>query len=202
VNLDDYRTLFLTVTLILILGASTPVIGMFLPRSEEPFFVLALLGERGMADHYYPNGDPNIGVGSPVRWYLYLYNHMDGAQYVAVRVKVLNSTLPAPDSALCCPSPVPHFFEFRRVLVKNETWISPFFWRVSGATYQGDMVAVTQLVVNNVTLSLDTRALGGHNFRLVFELWVYDDALGVFRFGWRSGQDYRCAWNQIWFNVA
>jgi len=200
-NLENYRTLFVSVSLILILVASAPVIGMFLPREEEPFFALALLGVGGMADQYYPDGDPNIGVGVPVRWHLYLYNHMGGAQYVAVRVKLLNSTLPGPDSALYRPSPVPAFFELRRVLVNNETWISLFFWRVSGADYR-DMVAITQLVVNNVTLSLDARALRGYNFRLVFELWVYDDASGGFGFGWRSGQEYRCAWNQIWFNVT
>ena len=205
-NLEDYKTLFVSITLIAILAASTPLIGMligmFLPQQEEPFLAMATLGEGGMADKYYPGGDPNIRVESPVRWYIYLYNHMGCAQYVAVRVKLLNSVLPGPDSASCSPSPTPAFFELRYVLIKNETRVSPLFWRVSEATQGENVVSITELVVNNMTVGLDATASDGYNFRMVLELWVYDDASDGLRFGWRSGQKYRCAWNQIWFNVT
>jgi len=45
-----------------------------------------------MAEDYYLNDDPKIGVGALVRWYVYVYNHMGSPQSVSIRVKVLNST--------------------------------------------------------------------------------------------------------------
>lgn len=201
-NPEDYRTLFVSVCLVLMLVSTIPVVSMVLPRSVEPFFAMGVLGEGGMAEHYYPGDDPNIRVGSLVRWYLCVYNHMGCAQYVAVRVKVLNSTLPGPDSIECVPSGVPAFLEFRRVLVRNETWWFPFYWSISEVTVEGDSVFITQLVVNNVTLGLNAYATDGFNFRVVFELWVYDEASGDFGFAWRSGQEDRCVWLQIWFNLT
>ena len=40
------------------------------------------------------------------------------------------------------------------------------------------------------------------NYKVVLELWVYDEELGDFRFGWGQGDEMRCVWNQIWFNVT
>ena len=40
----------------------------------------------------------------------------------------------------------------------------------------------------------------GYNFRIILELWFYDEGLNEFQFGWGYGDELRCAWNQIWFN--
>ena len=201
-NLDDYRTLFVAVSLVLILISTVPVISMVIPRNAEPFFAMGVLGENMMAAQYYPDDNPNIQVGSLVRWHLGVYNHMGSVQYVAVRVKLLNSTLPSSNSSSCVPSDVPAFFEFRHVLVKNETWWFPFYWSISEVMPQGDSLVITQLVVNNMTLGLNAQAFSGYNFRVVFELWVYDEVLQGFDFAWKSGGEDRCVWNQIWFNVT
>jgi len=95
-RLGDWHLVFIFATLMLIVVACTPLVTAFLPRTGEPFLALALLGEEGMAEHYYPQDDPNIPVGDAVHWTLYLYNHMGAAQYVAVRVKLLNATTTAP----------------------------------------------------------------------------------------------------------
>lgn len=201
-NLEEYHILFVVGTLILILAAAAPVIGMVMPRSVEPFFAMGVLGENGMAEHYYPDDNSNIRVGSLVRWHVGVYNHMGSIQYVAVRFKILNSTLPGPDSSSCVPSSVPAFLEFRQILASNETWWFPFYWSISKTRYLGDVVTITELVVNNVTLGLAAHAVSGFNFRMVFELWVYDEASQGFVFAWKSGGDNKCVWTQIWFNVT
>jgi hypothetical protein len=202
VKFNDYRTLFVTVSLVFILISTVPIISRVMPVNTESFFVMRVLGENMMLEQYYPNDNPNIQVGSLVRWHVGVYNYMGSVQYVAVRVKLLNSTLSSPDSDGCVPSGVPAFFEFRHVLVNNETWIFPFYWNISETDYQGNVIIINEIVVNDVALRLDASAVSGSNFRMVFELWVYNDAMHDFEFAWKSGQEDRCVWNQIWFNAT
>ena len=155
-----------------------------------------------MAEHYYPGDDPLIEVGEEVGWTLYLYNRMGEAQYVAVRVKLLNSTMSAPNSTSAIPSSAPVVYEVRRVLLNNETWLFPFFWAVLNVEQVGDFLEVRSLYLNGEVTDTHTFAMQGLDFRVIIELWVYDKDLGNFRFGWVNGDDVRYAWNQIWFNVA
>ena len=199
-NLDDWHLVFVSVCLVLMLGVFGPIAMAYFPRGQERFFALAVLGEEGMADKYYPGDDPNIGVGETVNWTLYVYNHMGEAQYVAVRVKLLNSTMLPPNSTVCVPSPAPMVYEIRDVLVNNETRLHPFRWSVEEFGGFGDFVGVSLLSVNGDLVEADAFSRDGYNFRLVFELWVFDEKLDDFRFGWSSGDEPRCVWNQVWFN--
>jgi len=63
----------------------------------------------------------------------------------------------------------------------------------------GDSVILSVFRNGNVT---DVKATFEYNFRLIFELWVFDQKSGKFVFGWTSGQELRCAWNQVWFNAT
>ena len=201
-GLKEYRTVFVISGLILMLIVTVAVISAFWPKYEERFFAMGILDGNKRAEHYYPNGDPNIGVESLVRWYVYIYNHMGSAQNVLIRVKLLNSTLQGPDTSKRMPSPFPAFFEFRRELDVNETQLLPFFWHISEAVWHGDSVLITKLVVNDATLGANASALSGYSFRMVFELWIYDEASGTFGFTWRSKEETYCVWNQMWFNAT
>ena len=201
-SLDDWHLVFVSVCLVLLLAACTPVVMAYLPRREEPFMALAVLGEEGMAEKYYPGDDPNIEVGEEVRWTLYLYNHMGEVRYVAVRVKLLNSTMLAPNSTSCSPSPAPVVYDVRRVLLDNETWFYPFSWSVEEIEVVGDLGQIGLLSVNGNLVQTSVFAEDGYNFRIVLELWVYDEGLNEFQFGWGYGDELRCAWNQIWFNAT
>lgn len=201
-SLDDWHLVFVSVCLVLILAACVPVVMAILPRSEEPFLALAVLGEEGMAEHYYPGDDAQIEVGEEVHWTVYLYNHMGETTYVAVRVKLLNSTIIAPNSTSCSPSPAPVVYEVRRVLMDNETWLHPFSWSILSVEQVGEFVDVRSLFVNGGTVDTHVVALHGFNYRLVLELWVYDEGLKDFRFGWSCGKESHCAWNQLWFNAT
>ena len=202
-KLEDWRNVFVAVCLVSVLVAAYPIYGIFIPeRPVEKFIALGLLGENGMAEHYYPSDDPNIGVGVPVKWFVYLYNHMGEAEYVALRVRLLNATVPAPNSTSCTACPAPFFIEVRRILLKNETLVFPFSWSLEEATKVGDFVRIERLNVNNVRVASNSTALYGYNFRMIFELWIYNEDSQDFGFGWSSGGESRCVWNQIWFNVT
>jgi len=201
-SLDDWRLVFVSVMLILMMGVFGPIAMAYLPRGQEKFLALAVLGEEGMAEKYYPGDDPNIGVGENVNWTLYIYNHMGEAQYVAVRVKLLNSTILPPNSADCVPSSAPVVYEIRDVLLNNETRLHVFSWSIEEAGRFGDSVGISLLSVNGDLVEAEFYSMDGYNFRLVFELWVFDDKLDDFRFGWSYGDEPRCVWNQLWFNMT
>jgi len=198
-SLEDWRQVFAAVGIILILGMSTPLISRFMPSSSENFTAMAILGENGIAEKYYPNEDANIPLGQPVKWHLYLYNHEEGASYLLVRVKILDFDSTPPNSTYCTPSPSPDVYEFRRILENNETVIIPFEWSILDAENSSGRILIKRISINNhqlyPSLSLDSGML-----RFVFELWVYDEASNRFRFDLGNGS--RCVWNQIWFNLT
>jgi len=201
-SLDDWHLTFILICTVLIVAAFIPVVSAFLPRNEEPFFALAVLGENGMAEHYYPDENSTIKVGTEVHWFIYIYNHMGKSQYVSIRVKILNSTIMTPNSTSCTPSEAPTTHEIRRILLENQTWSYPFNWILQNVTKFDNSTTINSLLINGERLQSNIRARNGYNFRLVFELWVYDPSSDDLVFGWKSGQEPSCAWNQIWFNVT
>ncbi|MFB0569122.1 MAG: hypothetical protein ACETV0_05855 [Nitrososphaeria archaeon] len=196
--------LFFTILIVSSIVAASVTWLYLNPRPVEEFFALGVLGENMMAEHYYPGDDPRIGPGELVQWHVTLYNHMGSAQYVSVRVKLLNQTTPPPDDMNHTPSSVPFFKEIAHVFVDNETWVFPFYWSVENVSWSGGSAKITAVNLNNVTITqgLDTTAQDGYNFRIVLELWAYGNETTGFQFGWRSGEEVRSAWNQIWFNLT
>jgi len=174
----------------------------FAPSPKERFFQLYALGESRKLEKYYPNDNPNISVGVPLRWFIGVESFMGRAEYVLVRVKLGNETLPCPDSLNCTPALLPTILEFRKVLMDNETWESHFFWSITNMTRQEDMIHIT-LTVNNITVECPSvGAVRGYNFRLIFEIWTLYEETGKFAFGWTSHGERRCAWIQLWFNAT
>ena len=173
------------------------------PRPEEQFFANWILGSEGMAANYYPNDNPNIGLREEVRWTLGVYNHMGSLQYVVLRVKLLNSTMPSPNDALDQPSPAAAILEFARVLVKNETWSIPFVWEILNYTVTGGHVTITSLSINQTSLTGQfASAVSGYNFRFIFELWYYDTNTNDLAFSWQTQSAQHSVWTQIWFNAT
>jgi len=202
----EYQSFFTICVLVLILIVAVAVVSAFWPKYEERFFELGLLGEGKKAEDYYPSNDPNIGNDTSVRWYIYVHNHMGSAQNVLIRAKLLNSTLQGPDTSERRPSERGAFFEFPLALTTDETLLLPFFWRISEVIPRGDSIVITRLVVNNASLdlnkmNLNISAVSGYSFRMVFELWVYNEVSGDFEFSWKSKQESYCAWSQMWFKV-
>jgi len=201
-RLGEYRGLFAVSLLVVLLIAVVAVFAAVWPRYEEEFVAMGVLGEEGRAEGYYPNGDPSLAINSSVQWYLYLYNHRPAPSSVSVRVRVVNSTVPGPNRTLRAPCPAPAAFEVTTALGANETRLMPYTWRVSEASQSGDSTVINELVINGSRVGLNASSGDGRGFRMVLELWTYDEAYGAFRFGWESRGEYYCVWNQVWFNVT
>jgi hypothetical protein len=172
------------------------------PRTEE-FYAMWILGSDGLTENYYPDQNPNLKVDQTLNWTIDIYNHMGSLQYVVLRVKLMNSTLPSPDDSTGQPSPVPSIVDFRRVLVDNETWTVPFTWRILKLDHGTSVVTITELSLNQNLISGQLAvARSGFNFRFVFELWHYDLASEKLVFPWTTAGATQAAWTEIWFNAT
>jgi hypothetical protein len=128
---------------------------------------------------------------------------MGSLEYVAVRVKLLNSTLPNPNDTLGEPSPAPVILEFAQVLLNNQTWSIPFDWEISNYTIRGGNTVITGLLVNlSPYHGRFATANLGLGFRFVFELWFYDIQTNNLAFSWTTNGRPTDSWTQIWFNVG
>lgn len=185
--------------LISVLILSVAVISAFWPRYEERFFELGLLGKDQKAEAYYPDNNSTLQLDSSVLWHIYLHNHMGSPQNVSVRVKLLNSTMQAPDDREHEPSPFSYFMEIPVSLSIDETLLIPFSWSVVEATSQEGNVTINRLRVDNQTFNMSV--LSSNRFRMVFELWVYDKSSQQYRFGWDSGKEFYSASLYMWFSL-
>ena len=173
------------------------------PRATEQFFQLYVLGANHLAADYYPNDDPNIGVGEPVQWYLGVTNFMGSVQLVAIRVKLGNQTIQPPSDENVTPSPAPLITEYQRFLQDNETWEFAFNWRILNATSSQGVTRIVGLEINNQTYHVvGVDAQNGYNLRFIVELWTWSVDSNVFGFGWYAGSEHRVAWLQLWFNAT
>ncbi|GBC72898.1 hypothetical protein HRbin04_00293 [archaeon HR04] len=177
------------------------------PRDYERFMSLSTLGRGMMASDYYPSNTPNIGLGDEVLWHIQVYNRMGSAEYIAIRVKLLNADMPIPDDNMHTPSPVDHVYEMRQVVAHDSTITMPLRWSIVTVTEEssddgGRYVVIKEMLINGERISTDVKSKDGKDFRLVMELWRYNPESRVFEFSWLdSMNERRSVWNQIWFNV-
>lgn len=200
-DLDDWRLVIVTICIVLVIIAFSPLIFAYIPDEGERFFALAILGENGMAEEYFPDNDADVEIGENINWMLYVYSHSGELSYVSIRFKLLNSTTLAPNSTSFRASVAPVVHEINTVLLDNETLLIPVQWSLQGVRIFENKTIVESLMFNEKPSQVYVEAFEGNTFRFVIELWVYDYESMEFRFGWASGDEQLCAWNQIWFNV-
>ena len=143
--------------------------------------------------------------GQKVSWHIYVYNHAGSAEYVSVRIKLLNSTDATPDENYSGEARSQHLYEFRQLLARNSTWSIPLNWTISNLSTDLDhgYVMIKGLDINNHRVEgLNVTSLQGKEFRMIIELWKYDmeDKAFVFQ-GFPENDNNKGAWNQIWFNL-
>lgn len=202
ISSQDRRTL-ITVFITLLIICEMVAYVANTPRPSEQFFQLYVLGAQHMAADYYPNNKTDLSVGEPVAWYLGVTDNMGSVQLVSIRVKIGNQTIKPPDDQQATESPAPIVTEYMRVLQDNETWEMPLVWSISDAVSVNGSTRILALQFNNETYQLqDSSASGGHNFRLIFELWTLQADTDTFQFGWVAGGEHRVAWLQVWFNMT
>lgn len=198
---------FLLILAVLIAVSMSIAYVASVPRDYERFMSLSTLGRGMMASDYYPSNTPDIGLGDEVLWHIQVYNRMGEAEYIAIRVKLLNADMPIPDDNMHTPSPVEHVYEMRQVVAHDSTITIPLRWSIATVARESGedgsiYVAVKELLINGEKVSTDVKSKDGKNFRLIMELWRYNPDSKEFEFSWLdSMKERRSVWNQIWFNV-
>jgi len=197
---SKYVILFAFVATIIVSSGTYVILN---PVPPDRFFAVWLLGSNGLAESYYPRGNPNIGIGEDVNWTLGVYNHTPTLEYVILKVKLINATTSSPNETTGAPTPVSPLSDFTRILLPNETWSIPFEWTIMNTTRTNSVVTITRLSINHNTVTGDlAEATSGYNFRFVFELWFFDENTNQVSFSWMSGNIQESAWTQIWFNAT
>ncbi len=200
-NLGEWRNIFIIVGVIVISIVAVPVISPYFSQTQESFIAMAVLGREMLAEDYYPNNESTINIGDPIPWHVYVYNQMGRAQYVAIKFKILNNSFASPNTSLGVPSPAPVIFEFRDILLSNETKIEPFTWEIIEAYNDTDTIEISKIKINERLIDVDIMIGNDESTRLVFELWLFNNVSKEFSFAWISNGEPRCVWNQLWINV-
>jgi uncharacterized membrane protein len=198
VNLEDYRTLFMVGSLVLILVAASPGLSVVVPfpRGGERFSELWLLGPEHMAEGY-PFNVRAGEVQGPV--YLGVRNHMGSSQYYLVYVKFRNQSQPLPNSTSSEPSPLSALYEFRFFLAEGEMWETPVRFIIEDGGFEGNRSFVAGISINGHVCPVDLSSSWdseneGFYYQLFFELWRYS--------GDREGFWFHNRFVGIWLNMT
>jgi len=196
-NLEEYRTVFVTGSLVLMLIATAPTLSLIIafPRGSERFSELWLLGPNHMMEDY----PFNVEVNQTHRVFVGVGNHLGDSAYYIVYVKFRNRTQPLPDMSSSEPSPLPPLYEFQFFVEDGETWESLLMFEILDAAVRGDSVFVGGVAIDGVAFSVDCFSVwdsedSGFYYQLFFELWLYDVALQSFR--------YHDRFVGIWLNMT
>ena len=120
---------------------------------------------------------------------------------MSIRVKIINNTIPSPNSISCDPSPSNTIYEFNRIVERGQKIFIPFNWSIINYEIVNEKPIILELLLNNNTLN--NLSINGERFRIIFELWVFNEDSNDFEFAWiNEDLSNQCAWNQIWFNLS
>jgi len=168
--------------------------------TKHGYLGLTLL-DKNMNSAQYFVADSTVSTGEDVSWYLSTQNSMNTAEYIDLRIKLINSTQNSPDDKINAPSPEHEIYHLEQVVSPNTNWIAPLNWSIAEIETAGNYTVIKAVKINdNVINNLDVRSEYGNNFRFVIELWKYDPRNSEFTFLWTSDTE-KSVWNQIWFNV-
>ena len=196
-NLEEYRTVFVAGSLVLMLVAAAPTLSLIIafPGGSERFSELWLLGPTHMVEDY----PFNVTIGEDEQIFVGVGNHMGGSAYYVVYVKLRNQTQASPNLTISAPSPLAPLYEFRAVVADGETWEAPVAFSFIETSRVGDSFIVKEMSINDVAFRVDYSSMWdsekvGFFYQLFFELWMYDDASSSFR--------YHNRFVGIWLNMT
>jgi hypothetical protein len=179
------------------------VTSSFEENKHEGYLAMTTLGSNMEAKDYFANRNGTLGIGEQVSWHLSIHNGMPNAEFVSLRIKLLNST-EAPDSRdHNQTNSEATVFELDHLVSGNGTWTVPVNWSIGSIDNKNGSLVIESLNIDGHELSnLDVKNANSQNFRLVMELWRYNSGIGDFESSWTSSLgEKRSVWNEIWFNV-
>ena len=193
----------LTILVISIIIFLTIWLASISPDSKEQYINLYVLDKERTTRGLYPSNNSNIPVGTTVEWLIGIQNFMDNTEYLSLRVKLGNETHPNPDiiNSTLTTNELAIITEFQQVIKNEERYEIPFFWYISRITVKGNKYQLV-LNINNQEFISDTIAIDGLNYRLIFELWRFDDVSQDFIFSQSEEDGGHGLWIQLWFNAT
>ncbi len=198
-----YSRRFLLVFLVLfaLLLAVTYVV-LYNPQPVARQLSLSILSANLTTDDYFSSDNSTIDAGNPSRWYASVHNGVGSPEYVALRIKLLNSSQPIPDDISVSPSPGSTVYEIKQMIENNSTLVVPLEWSITDVRKVANNTIIERLNINNNDIeNLHVASPYGMNFRFILELWKYDPNMKDFTYIWSDGQNKRGVWSQIWFNL-
>lgn len=173
------------------------------PRPREEFLTINTLGSDMTAGNYYPEGNPIIGENDQMTWYVKVYNNMESSEYLATRIKLLNATQISPDVRLHSPSPENYLYEEKSLVASGSTWTFQLVWSMTDIERSQGHLTIKAVQINGIDIDgLDIYNVRDDDFRVVLELWKYDEESEEFVFEWStSNSESKSAWNQIWLKI-
>lgn len=187
-KLHEYKIILIAIGLVGALIIASPTIAslIHLPSGEQ-FSELYILGPELMAQNY----PYNIAVGQNYSIYVNVANHLGSTANYVLYVKLGNLTDPMPNATNGTPSPLAPIYEYRFSIQDNQTWTSPLTFSVSKATIQTKNSQINTIKIQETTLNVEKPAIWNtnttaFNYRLFFELWLYNNQTGSIEFNNRS----------------
>ncbi|MBN1245165.1 DUF1616 domain-containing protein [Candidatus Bathyarchaeota archaeon] len=197
-NLQGYKVLLLCVTAILALLVASPALQRLLVYPQTEFFTeMWLLGPEHTAENY----PSNITLNENYKVFLGTSNHLGHCAYYVVQVKFRNQNQSAPDTFARTPSSLPPLHSVNFIVADKEAWELPVTFSFDYSYDENNsQVIFNQMMFNGAALNLNgysttwdsekSRFFGN----LIFELWIYNDAIGDFT--------YHERYNDLKFNMT
>jgi len=196
-NLDDYRRFFIAGSLVLMLFAASPTLGLVvrLPTGAESFSEVWVLGPNHMAEDY----PFNIQINKSYTVFVGVGNQMGVSSYYLLYVKFRNQTQLPPNATVSEPSPLQQLYESRAFVADGGNWEVPMTFRILEVSRYDDSVHVSRMSINDAVLVADASAkwdseYRGFYYQLFFELWLFNTKLQSFQFHDR--------FVEIWLNMT
>lgn len=194
-NFENLKFLYIVFCVSLCVVVLLPALSTFIayPTGEE-FSDMWVLG----SDHIIGEYPYNILAGEPSRVFLGVGNHLGRMEYYLVTVKLRNQTDAVADVAGTPDSSSP-IFEYRVFLNDADSWEKTVTFSFEGVLFNQDISTVSKFYIDGYSVNVDKTAAwdsmtNGFYYQLLFELWVYNSAIGGFEFNNHS--------LQLWFNIS
>ncbi len=181
-----YKVVILAVIGVLVLVVASPALQRLLVPPQTEFFTeLGILGPEQKTENY----PVNIVSNANYNVFLEVSNHLGHRAYYTIEVKFRTEGMPAPDRFARTPSSLSPLYSVNLDVADKETWELPVTFSFDYSYDEANSrVNFNRMIFNGDTLSLNgysatwdaenNRFLGN----LIFELWIYDDAVGGFTY--------------------
>ena len=195
-NLNDYKLVFLSVFLVLMLFAASPTLSMMISwPAGERFTELWILGSGHMAEDYPFNVKENVSYSV----FLGISNHIGEFEYYVAYVKLRSQTEFLPNSTAAMPSPLKPLYEYRVFLSDGEVREKNVTFSFSGVQFAGNVCRVSYCWVDGFSFLVNKTAAWdavnkGYYFQVFFELWRYNATASAF--------EYHNRFVSLWLNMT